>query len=861
VELFSAFLVRMSGFSAKRLESLRLDRACAALEALERARAERVEVGRALDVALSQERLNGNPAFDDPEERRRLRALLRRTRERAREGGELVLGELEEIGRIFPGCGVASAALASAVERERTADTAYLAAHAADLERAREALGRLFEDPALREAVLLQSREAYRRLGNLRSAPPGEPGATVTTGGRSPIGTGHVGQGASPGPGASAATHERAQRDEGDALPPRDARARQRERVAALYAQRFCAKNDTNSLCGPHAGAFFEDAERGPLALRAEAALANRRSYFSHWAAEALVAAWAARCGAPVRPRVNPLSRREGDQVTFCRMELSQPGGWKRRHGRATLPPEVLQALDAGEPGEALDAAVEAGLALEQRLPVGSFHPLDDAERALAAFPAGPERDAAVADLRELQVQLERFERGGVAERLEASEALDATFERATGGPAARGQAQHYADRWLVHEDCAAQVEVTLGPGARASLAEALEPLVQACALPMERTREAVRSAFAARFGEGRRVPALEALRWFDQESPARAAPASPLGESIAAAIHRVQRLIARAASERGGRIDPDELRRAAAVPGLPERPGFASADLLFARREGAPPLVVVGELHGFLSFPTCLVDVLPERDRVLAEMRASLRRVAGGRRTVEPVLLHLDATARRFPLADAELELIGSTGRPESHRLGELDLSLEGGAIRFLAGGREVVPVATYEGVPFLDYTSSLGPLYDHYQERYFPDALLPAALRDSAPRLTLGDGVVVRRACRRVPVAALREVLDAPSDAARFARARRWAAALGLGDQVFASVSGEPKPLMVDARNPFLVEALLHVLERAPEDGSAGFSEMLPAPQALVLEAPDGPRTSELRMGILRPPAPEGT
>lgn len=813
MELFSAFLVRMSGFSARRLEPLRLDRACGALEAVERSRVERAEAGRALDAALSQERLSGNPAFDDPEERRRLRALLRRTRERAREGGELVPGELEEIGRIFPGCATASAALASAVRREEEADGAYLAAHAADLERAREALARMFDDPALQEAVLLQSREAYRRLGNLR------------TGG------------------------------------PRDARARQRERVAALYAQRFCAKNDTNSLCGPHAGAFFEDARQGPLAFRAGAALSNRRCYFSHWAAEALVAAWAARCGAPVHPRPNPLSRREGDQVTFCRMELSQPGGWKRRHGRARLPPEVLRALDAGEPGEGMDAAVEAGLALEQWLPVGGFHPLEDAERAVGAFPPGPGRDEAAAGLRELQAQLERFERGAVAERLEASEALDAAFERATGGPAARGHAQHYADRWLVHEDGAARVEVTLEPGARGALAAALEPLVQACALPMERAREAVRAGFAARFGEGRRVPALEVLRWFDQESPARASAATPLGAAIDAAIARVQQLLARAAAERGGRIDPGELRHAAAVPELPGRPGFASADLLFARREGAPPLVVVGELHGFLYFPTCLVDVLPERDRVLAELRASLRRVAGGRRTVEPVLLHLDATARRFQLADAELELVGSTGRPESHRMGELDLTLEDGAIRFLDGEREVVPVAAYEGVPFLDYTSALGPLYDHYQERYFPDALLPAALRDCAPRLTLGDGVVVRRACRRVPVAALREALEAPSDAARFARARRWAAALGLGERLFASVSGEPKPLMVDARNPFLVEALLHVLERAPEGGSANFSEMLPAPEALVLEAPDGPRTSELRLGVLRPPATEGT
>src|SRR5205814_7399718 len=133
---------------------------------------------------------------------------------------------------------------------------------------------------------------------------------------------------------------------------------------------------------------------------------------------------------------------------------------------------------------------------------------------------------------------------------------------------------------------------------------------------------------------------ALEALRGFDQDSPAQARAVTPLGQEIEAAIGRVQQLIARAAVERGGRLDPQELRRAATVSGLRERPGFASADLLLGRREGAPPLVVVGELHGFFCFPTCLLDVVPERDRLLEAMRAALRKVAGGRRTMEPVLL-----------------------------------------------------------------------------------------------------------------------------------------------------------------------------------------------------------------------------
>jgi len=233
VELFSAFLVRMSGFSASRLEPLRLDRACAALEALDRARVERAEAGRALDAALLDERFSGNSSFDDPVERKRLRTLLRRTRERAREGGALVDAELEEIGRVFPAAAPAAGALGPAARRAQEAEAAYAGAYAANLEAARGALYALFADPALREAVLLQSRSAYQGLASL----PAEPG-------------------------------------------PRDARARKRERLAALYAQRFCAKNDSNSFCGPFALASFAGAEGDPVRLAAGPELLHRRSYF-----------------------------------------------------------------------------------------------------------------------------------------------------------------------------------------------------------------------------------------------------------------------------------------------------------------------------------------------------------------------------------------------------------------------------------------------------------------------------------------------------------------------------------------------------------------------------------------------------
>jgi hypothetical protein len=69
-----------------------------------------------------------------------------------------------------------------------------------------------------------------------------------------------------------------------------------------------------------------------------------------------------------------------------------------------------------------------------------------------------------------------------------------------------------------------------------------------------------------------------------------------------------------------------------------------------------------------------------------------------------------------------------------------------------------------------------------------------------------------------------------------------------------VFVSLSGEPKPVMLDFRNLFLLEAFANLLERQPAEAIVKISEMLPGPDELVAHGPDGLRTSELRIGFYR-------
>src|SRR6185369_1201765 len=119
----------------------------------------------------------------------------------------------------------------------------------------RVALRRLYDDDRLKESVFLESPEAFERIQQL-----------IATAG------------------------------------PRNARARQRERLAVMYAQRFCAKNDTNSICGPHGVGYMPDAGAGGTArIEIEIAVedARRQTYVSHWAAQRLLDEAVRRAGDP----------------------------------------------------------------------------------------------------------------------------------------------------------------------------------------------------------------------------------------------------------------------------------------------------------------------------------------------------------------------------------------------------------------------------------------------------------------------------------------------------------------------------------------------------------------------------------
>jgi hypothetical protein len=141
---------------------------------------------------------------------------------------------------------------------------------------------------------------------------------------------------------------------------------------------------------------------------------------------------------------------------------------------------------------------------------------------------------------------------------------------------------------------------------------------------------------------------------------------------------------------------------------------------------------------------------------------------------------------------------------------------------------------------------------MFNDYRERVFPDSLLPEALREGdVPRLGV-DGIVFQRRLWRRPAAALRAALAAEGEALLFRRGQALRRELGCERCVFVSLTGEPKPIMLDFENVFLLEAFAHLLRQQADDATVKITEMLPGPGELVARGPDGPRTAELRMGF---------
>jgi hypothetical protein len=101
-------------------------------------------------------------------------------------------------------------------------------------------------------------------------------------------------------------------------LPPRKKRARARERHLLLYLQRICAKNDTLSEFGPEGWGMIEGGLRG-LKLAPLTGIAERETFLERWTAHGVAAALNSdpEIRVELSPRLHPNGLIAGDQFVF----------------------------------------------------------------------------------------------------------------------------------------------------------------------------------------------------------------------------------------------------------------------------------------------------------------------------------------------------------------------------------------------------------------------------------------------------------------------------------------------------------------------------------------------------------------
>ena len=140
---------------------------------------------------------------------------------------------------------------------------------------------------------------------------------------------------------------------ESGSLPPRKKRARARERHLLLYLQRVGAKNDTLSEFGP-GGWGTIDRQAKNIKLAPVAGIAKRETFFERWTAHGVAAALNAdpEIRVELSPRLHPNGRIDGNQFVFTDTAETTPLDPK------TI--EILLRCDGNTPaysfGEEIDA-------------------------------------------------------------------------------------------------------------------------------------------------------------------------------------------------------------------------------------------------------------------------------------------------------------------------------------------------------------------------------------------------------------------------------------------------------------------------------------------------------------------------
>ncbi|WP_407741307.1 lantibiotic dehydratase [Hyalangium sp.] len=651
-----------------------------------------------------------------------------------------------------------------------------------------------------------------------------------------------------------------------------DSETRRHERVAAMYLQRYCVKNETIGFFGPVGWA--ELASTGPAlqVLTGPGLLAERHVYFERWCIDALAEKLSdsRELRGGLAPRRMPTLRLEGRTLHYGagrRVELPgefaavlaacdgmRPASDIARElassgGDFTSEEEVLDALDelkarkliawgfdiptsgAPHPERALRAALER---LKESQPrQEALRALDELEHArdVAAQAAG---DAAAVD--------------------RALEGLDDTFTRLTGRPAQRKAGKIYAGRTLAYEDCRRGDSVRLGPELMARLAPPLSLVLQSARWFSHTIAEHYRGALLAlhrQLVSASGSPRID-LGHFSQHLPELFPGGSDKPSIVSRAREELMARWARVLEPRAGerrvvRTCHELSARthdlfAAPHPGWPTA-RYHSPDVLIAAAsaqafERGDYLLVLGELHAGLN---TVVSPMFLKEHPSPEVLIRAREHDLPEPCVAPVWSAERSRADISSPARHDIDIEDGAVRSWRSReqvLEETELVVEEVSGQIVIRSRD--GTRSFDAIAFLERH-----LIAEAHGRF---TLLPPA--PHTPRVTV-DGVVFSREQWRLH----REELPAEAGTWQdgFIAIRGWARRLGLPRHLMVKLPEEPKPLYLDLMSPLYVDIFCR---KARDAAQVTLTEMLPSVDELWLVDGEGRRyTSELRFAAVDP------
>jgi len=698
------------------------------------------------------------------------------------------------------------------------------------------AIRSITKDSKFRQAMLLQNREAFRRVA-------------------------------------------RSFEHQCDKQLKRGFKERQNEELVASYLQRYCVKNDTIGFFGPVGWAKLEPGERD-IQMHAGPSLVSTSSiFFENWCIETVAEKMASDGSLRpwMAPRLLPFFHVEGHQLrgpngALSGLALSHAALLNKCEGVLMAREIAHEMMISPESAIATEGEVYRLLALFALRGVISWKfeipiCLDPENRLRHLL----ERIGDKALRRPHLEILDELERGrnnvaravDDAEQLEqALERLDEAFIRITGKGATKSAGAMYASRTLTYQDCRRDLSLHIGAPIIFALGPPLSLLLTSARWFSYQAAGAYRDAFQQVYEDLSRQNGssnVDLLPFWGRIEPLIFDPEKRLFNGVVSDFQRRWEEVLGMGSAHGP-LERKSHDLRAKVESLFSAPHagwklarYHSPDVMIAAssteaiRRG-DYFFVLGEMHittNTLRF-SFAVSQHPQPQELFQAIRSDLARphVLPVAPKQWPRITNRTAITL-FSAQDFHLEVAPDTlaNAPRSQALPISSL--------ILTRSPEGLVVKTRDGRLSFDVIEFIGEMLSGAAV----EMMKIASRRPHQPRLTI-DQLVVCRESWSFLASDLR-FIHHKDETERYLQARRWMHENTLPRFVFVRVPVEVKPFYVDFDSPLYVEILVKMVRRMLASNKSHeaitVAEMLPAPDQLWLpDANGGLYASELRMVV---------